>query len=98
MNIGFPVRRQATPTWKRAGKAGDDESRDFGLLGFRRLTASLPSDAQSGRSADMTGRAMTALIERSAACLGAARWDPVRLGTAIARCRTCAERAEAPEG
>ena len=56
-----------------------------GLLAFRRLTASLPSDARSAWSAEEAERAMTMLIGRSAACLGAGRLDPERLGTAIAR-------------
>jgi len=52
--------------------------------GRLRLPASLSSVARSARSAKVTVREMTVLFGRTAAYIGAGKWDPARLGTAIA--------------
>jgi len=78
--------------------------------GRLRLAASLSSVGRSARSEVETGRAMTALIGRAAACFGAGTRDPERLGSASAtptvvrialmaelpRGRTTAEMARPP--
>jgi hypothetical protein len=71
---------------------------DAGLLTHLRLDGGIGSASpDQGGQRRRPGRAMTALIGRATACFCAGKWDPERLGSAIATHAHCAERVERPE-